>query len=116
MKLSTERRGRAAPRRTQTPGEVGAGALSVPIRASSPPPLHELPEDEFEDLFEREANIATCGRFGTRGQSQLGIDLLASVKNSTDHHVAQCKRSKSFPGPKIKEASDEFLRHLAHCR
>ena len=120
MGASPERGGLPASRRAKGPGGAGAVPLSIPIRASSPPPLHELPEGEFEDLcrdlFEREANIATCGRFGTRGQTQLGIDLLASVKNSPDHHVAQCKCSKSFPGPKIKEASDEFLRHLAYWK
>jgi len=99
---------------------VGQGrrGLAPPIRASSPPALYELDEDTFEqlcrDLVAAEPNIATCNRFGTRGQRQFGIDLLAAVRNSIDHEVAQCKCYADFPKRKIADASDEFLKHLAY--
>jgi tetratricopeptide (TPR) repeat protein len=92
--------------------------LALPIRASAPPPLHELDEDTFEqlcrDVFAAEPNIATCSRYGIRGQRQFGIDLLADVRNSANHEVAQCKCYAEFPKRKIADASDEFLNHLAY--
>jgi len=88
------------------------------MRASDPPPLHQLHEDVFEelcrDLIAAEPNIANCNRYGTRGERQHGIDLLAEVRNSSEHHVAQCKCYESFPRDKIRAASDEFLKHLTY--
>ena len=102
------------------PASAVAPDLAPGARPSDPPPLHELPEDNFEDLcrdvFGREPNVATCNRYGTRGHGQLGIDLLAAIKNSADYHVAQCKRYKSFSPSAIRAASDAFLDHIDHWR
>lgn len=79
-----------------------------------------MDEDTFEqmcrDVVAAEPNIATCNRYGIRGQRQFGIDLLAAVRNSSDHQVAQCKCYADFPRRKIADASNEFLKHLAYWK
>jgi hypothetical protein len=51
------------------------------MNSSLSPPFHELDEYTFQDLccdvFARQPGIATCDPYGTRGQKQRGIDLLA---------------------------------------
>jgi len=109
----------AGPATTMARSIVGPD-LVPGARPSDPPPLHQLPEDTFEelcrDVFAAEPNVATCNRYGTRGERQLGIDLLAAVKNTADHHVAQCKCYQNFQPDEIKGASDAFLKHIDHWR
>src|SRR5688572_107765 len=68
---------------------------------SSSPPFHELDEYTFQnlccDLHARQPAIATCDVYGTRGQRQRGIDLLAHRHGSMGKKVGQCKCYDDFP-------------------
>lgn len=92
-------------------------ASSVPpnIKQTDPPPLHEMGEVMFEEmcaaLHAQEPDVATCDRFGTKGQGQFGVDLLARRRNNDGIELGQCKCHRSFTSGQIKTASDEFLAH-----
>jgi hypothetical protein len=90
------------------------------MNPSLPPRFFELHEYPFQelccDLFEKQDNIATCEIYGTRGQRQLGIDLLAHCKNGSGIEVGQCKCYENIGAAEIEEASDDFFRHLAHWK
>lgn len=81
-------------------------------------PFHELDEYPFQDLcrdlFATEPGIATCDVYGTRGQSQYGVDLIAQPRETNSIVVGQCKRYRTFPPRHIQKASQEFLRHWEH--
>jgi len=83
---------------------------------SLPPNFYELDEFTFQhlccDLFSEEPRIATCNVYGTRGQQQDGIDLLAHCDDGIYTEVGQCKCYKDFPPQKIIDASDEFFQHI----
>jgi len=85
------------------------------IRPDDEPPLHRLDEYTFQklcrDVFEKEPEIGVCNVYGTRGQTQDGIDLLAYRKNGDGIEVGQCKCHEDFPPEKIREASIEFLKY-----
>jgi tetratricopeptide (TPR) repeat protein len=85
------------------------------INPSDPPQFHRLGEYPFQelchDIFEVQGGIATCEIYGRRGQTQKGIDLLASCDDGESTEVGQCKAEKSFSVPKIINASDEFFAH-----
>ncbi|MCQ3974872.1 MAG: hypothetical protein DPW09_15635 [Anaerolineae bacterium] len=89
--------------------------ISPGIRPGQVPPFHELGEYVFQelcrDLFDAEPGIATCEIYGTRGQSQEGIDLLAYRADGNGIEVGQCKCYARFSPRQIREASDEFLAH-----
>jgi len=76
-------------------------------------PFLELHWEDFEKLCLRlarlEANIEHCQLYGTRGQTQEGIDLYARVKGEEKYRVYQCKREKSFGPTKIEAAVSKFL-------
>jgi predicted transcriptional regulator len=65
-------------------------------------PLHELPEDRFEDLLTDVMGTlhpdGHASRFGGRGHRQFGIDILVSA-DGTNIATGQCKRHREF-GPK----------------
>ena len=89
------------------------------MKSSLPPPFFEIGEYPFEDLccdlLAEEQGITTCDRYGLKGQKQNGIDLLAyRVADGVD--VGQCKCYKEFTAAKIREASDEFLKHIVYWR
>lgn len=90
--------------------------LSSRFNPSLHPRFHEMDEYAFQemcrDLFAEESGIITCDIYGTRGQNQKGIDLLARCDDNTYAEVGQCKCCKNFPPRKIGEASDEFFAHL----
>lgn len=89
--------------------------MSPGIRPGEVPPFHELDEYTFQelcrDLFDAEPGIATCEIYGTRGQPQDGIDLLAHCQNGDGIEVGQCKCYTHFSPRQIREASDEFFVH-----
>jgi tetratricopeptide (TPR) repeat protein len=62
------------------------------------------------DLFDAEAGIRQCEEYGTNGQSQRGIDLIA-CRNDDGLELGQCKCEREFPPAKIRAASDEFLEY-----
>ena len=86
-----------------------------PARRSDPIELHAIAAREFErlcsELFEKEKNIDTCDLYGTPGQTQFGIDLLAQESDAIHIQVGQCKCYKQFSVADIKAASEEFLNH-----
>jgi len=88
------------------------------MNPSLSPPFHELDEYTFQnlccELHGKQPWIATCDVYGTRGQSQRGIDLLAHRRGSMEKEVGQCKRYGSFPAAEIRKASAEFLKHLEY--
>ncbi len=89
--------------------------LTPGIRPDDEPPLHKLDEYAFQnlccDIFRVEPNIATCDVYGTRGQRQYGIDLLARRKNGDGIEVGQCKCYEAFSVKDIQEVSDDFFAH-----
>jgi len=52
--------------------------------------------------------------YGTRGQRQRGIDLLAHRRGSVEKEVGQCKCYNNFQAVDIRKASAEFLKHLEY--
>jgi len=98
--------------------------LLVPGPDSSvpPPPAETLAQDlPFDQLtwenFERlclrvvesESTIEQCYEYGTRGQDQHGIDLLARNLNDGSISVYQCKRVKAFGPASVEAAVTKFL-------
>jgi tetratricopeptide (TPR) repeat protein len=87
--------------------------MKPPMRHDLSPPFYELGEDIFEnlcrDLFCEQQTIETCERYGTRGQAQHGIDLLAYCVDPKERQVGQCKCYKKFTPADIKKASKIFL-------
>jgi hypothetical protein len=85
------------------------------IRRGQTPPFYEMDEFSFQDmcrdLFEKEPDIETCEVYGTRGQSQYGIDLKAYRENDDGIEVGQCKCYKSFSATDIQNASDKFFEY-----
>lgn len=85
------------------------------MRPGKSPPFHELDEYTFQelcrDLFDAESDIATCDIYGTRGQAQYGIDLIAHRANGNGIEVGQCKCYANFTPKEIEDASDEFFKN-----
>jgi hypothetical protein len=88
------------------------------MNPSLSPPFHQLDEYTFQrlccELHARQLGIATCAVYGTRGQRQRGIDLLAHRRGSTEKEIGQCKCYEDFPPAEIRKASEEFLEHLEY--
>lgn len=82
------------------------------------PNFHELGWQNFQklsnELFSLEPETAS-NEYGTPGQRQYGVDLLATIK-SAGIGVGQCKCEGSFSKKKIRDASDEFFRHWAYWK
>ena len=88
-----------------------------------PPPvqtlIQELPFDQLEwinfeklclRLVELDENVEDHRLYGTRGQSQEGIDLYARPKFKQKYSVYQCKRVKDFTPSLIEKAVSKFLK------
>lgn len=94
---------------------------SPPLRpgltVGAPPPFHQMGEYVFQDLCREvvaeEPTISTCSVYGTRGQKQYGIDLIAHRRANDGIEVVQCKCYAQFPPADIIAASNEFLDHWA---
>jgi hypothetical protein len=70
-------------------------------------------QEMCRDLFAEESHISTCDIYGTRGEGQFGIDLIARCVDPTLTEVGQCKCYKDFPPAEIRKASNEFFDHLS---
>lgn len=99
----------------------GFSEVPPPVGSGDTPQLYRLPGLKFQalcrDLLDSGADpqISACREYGTPGQRQHGVDLIADRKDGgTD--VAQCKCERDFPPAKIREASIEFLRHVDFWR
>ena len=90
--------------------------LSSRVNPNFPPNFYELGEYDFEDMccdvFSVQQGIATCYVYGTRGQKQYGIDLLAHCDDGIHTEVGQCKCYEDFQPRHIRKASEEFLKHI----
>jgi tetratricopeptide (TPR) repeat protein len=100
----------------QTETEIEAVSnMSPGIRPGQLPPFHELDEYTFQDLcrdiFDAEPSVATCEVYGTRGQAQHGIDLLAHRADGNGIEVGQCKRYENFTPRQIERVREEFFEH-----
>ena len=78
-------------------------------------PFGELTWENFERLIlrmvRRDASISECWVYGTKGQEQHGLDILAARDETpTDFSCYQCKKVKKFTAGKIEEAVDTFLK------
>ncbi|MEA5512261.1 hypothetical protein VB715_21040 [Crocosphaera sp. UHCC 0190] len=84
--------------------------------SSLPPHFHELDEYTFQklccDLLAEQSEISTCDEYGTRGQTQEGIDLIAYYEDDQSVIVGDSKCYEDFPPHKIREASNKFLNNL----
>lgn len=89
--------------------------MNPEVRPGATPRFHVLGEYPFQemcrDLFDMEESVHTCRVYGTRGQSQFGIDLLAYSETGNGIEVGQCKCYAEFSETGIREASDEFFDH-----
>lgn len=85
------------------------------IRSGQLPPFYELDEYVFQDmcrdLFDAEPSVATCEVYGTRGQTQHGIDLLAHRADGDGIEVGQCKCYERFTPAQIEGVRKEFFKH-----
>lgn len=79
------------------------------------PPFHRLDEYTFEslcrDLLDAEESVETCDEYGTRGQKQHGVDLLAHRADGYGIELGQCKRYASCTSRKIVEVRETFFEH-----
>jgi hypothetical protein len=79
------------------------------------PPFHAIEPEQFQelarDVLAVEPDVTAAEVYGTRGQSQFGIDILAYLRDDRID-VAQCKRFQTITAEQIAEASAEFLKHL----
>lgn len=78
-------------------------------------PYGELTWENFERLIRRvvsrEATISQCWIYGTRGQEQYGLDILAAPLGSSGKFFCyQCKRVEKYSANDIKKAVDVFLK------
>lgn len=77
-------------------------------------PFDKLTWENFERLIRRlvirEATIDECWMYGTRGQNQHGLDILALQQGAPSKYACyQCKRVKEFSANQIEEVVDVFL-------
>jgi hypothetical protein len=76
-------------------------------------PIDKLSWENFERLCLRlervDAELETCRVYGTRGQSQEGIDVYSVERATGKHRVLQCKRVERFGPSKLSAAVDLFL-------
>lgn len=66
----------------------GGPEILLSMNPSDPPPFHQLDAMPFQelsrDVLELEPGIATCEIYGVPGQSQRGIDLIATRHSSSE--------------------------------
>ena len=94
--------------------ELEIPALSPPMGLASEPPLWQLGEYHFED-FCRElwaSEGVDCQGYGTRGQTQYGIDLITRGDPPGASSVGQCKAGV-VSASLVEGAVDAFIKHLS---
>jgi hypothetical protein len=76
-------------------------------------PFERLSWEDFEKLCWRlvrlEADVEYCQLYGTRGQSQGGIDIYARRRFDEKYSVYQCKRVTNFRPVDVSRAVNKFL-------
>jgi hypothetical protein len=97
--------------------EPPSGTKPVPPARTAPQelPFGQLDWGDFEKLCERLATLEgspeRVARYGTRGQSQAGIDIYSRLPNDGGYVVYQCKRYETLFPSHIRNAVSEFLSH-----
>lgn len=86
-----------------------------PQSTTSSPDLWRMDEYDFQrfcrEVWERRG--PRVHGYGTRGQGQRGIDLLAIASTPEEQGGGQCKRQKKYTVGDLRAAVKEFLRHRA---
>ena len=76
-------------------------------------PFNQLSWQDFEKLCFRlirvNSTVEDCRVYGTPGEAQSGIDILARVKGTDKYTVYQCKNERNFGPAKIQSAVTTFL-------
>ncbi len=90
--------------------------ISPPITLLQGPPFWELGAHGFQkfcsDIFGKEKDITLCQEYGVNGDTQDGIDLIAQIQSGTEQETAQCKAQQEVSQKNIRDACDEFLKHV----
>ena len=91
---------------TEFPGSRGCASAPVPTS-------RQTQLENFERLCLRlervDAELETCRVYGTRGQSQEGIDVYSVERATGKYRVLQCKRVERFGPSNLSAAVDLFL-------
>ena len=93
---------------------------SLPTARGELPRLYELDHLRFQglcrDLYMIEPEYITAEVFGTPGQLQRGVDILAIRRGGEGTAVGQCKRvtPDALRPALLKQATRDFLEHLAY--
>ena len=93
---------------------------SLPTARGELPRLYELDPLRFQglcrDLYLLEPDYITADVFGTPGQLQRGVDVLAIRRGGEGIAVGQCKRvtPDALRPALLKQASQDFLEHLGY--
>jgi len=91
-----------------------------PVRMGQLPEFSKLGEYPFQDIcrdvLAEQADIdpTTCRVYGTRGQKQRGIDIIAQKNNRNETVVGQCKCYAKIDAVGLTEAIDDFIEYLAY--
>jgi hypothetical protein len=92
---------------TEFPGEPAVAPRQQSL------PVDKLSWENFERLCLRlervDAELETCRVYGTRGQSQEGIDVYSVERATGKYRVLQCKRVERFGPSDLRAAVDLFL-------
>ena len=76
-------------------------------------PFSDLSWEDFECLLlrlaRRQGDIAHCSLYGTRGQAQEGLDIVAIDGSSGETICFQCKNVISFNATDISDSVNKFL-------
>lgn len=102
-----------APAWLKAPPDGNFPSPPVDTRAQSLP-FGELTWENFERLIQRlvrrEAAISDCWIYGVPGQTQYGLDILATLHQTPKKYVCyQCKRVNNFSRKDIEVAVKKFL-------
>lgn len=89
-------------------------AITRSPNRSRPLAFHELHDETFEEmtcaLLAEEPHIVTADLFGTRGQSQYGVDMRGE-RSDGGIDIVSCKRYKEVKESFLAKWSNEFLKH-----
>lgn len=104
-------------------------AVSIPTWLNKPPtgpmvdppaetlsqtlPFNDLSWENFERLVLRlarhQGDIAHCSLYGTKGQAQEGLDIIATRSSTGETICIQCKNVSSFGATDISDSVNKFL-------
>lgn len=91
--------------------------ISPGMNSSGPPRFYELGYVKFQalcaDLLAQDTRYSDSQVYGSNGQAQKGIDILATLSDGSGIEVGQCKCWEGETSvANIRAASDDFLPHF----